>query len=285
MIETLIPDIQNLLKEGKEVSDGDARAFGDRMAELVQTRLKREPREPTLRMSSIGKGNRQLWYEINMPEKAEELHPNTYMKFLYGDVIEELLLFLAEQAGHKVEGRQDELEIEGIKGHRDAVIDGVTTDTKSASPYSFKKFENHLKPEEDSFGYLSQINNYIEAGKDDPVVTDKERGAFFVLNKVTGDMTLDIHQKTNSPIEEIINYKKEMVKQPDPPERCYEDEPMGKSGNRKLSTNCSYCPFRNECWPGLRTFLYATGPVFLTHVEDTPRVHEIVMEATPNSEE
>lgn len=274
-IETLIPDIQELLVKGVEVSDEDAKAFGDKMSELVKTRLKREPREGTLRMSNVGKPNRQLWYEVNMPELSEDLHPNSYLKFLYGDLIEELLLFLAVQAGHKVEGHQDELEIEGIKGHRDAVIDGVTTDFKSASPFSFKKFQQGLKPEQDPFGYISQINNYIEAGQDDPLVTEKDKGAFFVAQKVTGDLTLDVHRKSPVPAAEIIKYKKEMVTQAEPPERCYEDEPMGTSGNRKLGLNCSYCNYKRECWPGLRTFLYANGPVFLTKVVLEPKVPEV----------
>lgn len=226
-------------------------------------------------MSNIGKPDRQLWYEVNMPEKAEQMHPNSYLKFLYGDVIEALLMFLAKQAGHKVEGEQAELEIEGVKGHRDAVVDGVTTDFKSASPFSFKKFERGLQPEEDAFGYISQINNYIEAGKDDPTVVDKTRGAFLAMNKVTGDLALDIHQKSNAPVPEIIKYKKEMVAKEEPPERCFEPEPMGKSGNMKLGINCSYCSFKKECWPELRTFLYSTGPVFLTKVVDEPRVPEV----------
>lgn len=245
------------------------------MAELVKTRLKREPRPGTLRMSNIGKPNRQLWYEVNCPEEGEQLHANSYMKFLYGDVIEELLLFLAVQAGHSVEGHQDELEIEGIIGHRDAVVDGVTADFKSASPFSFKKFESGLKPEEDAFGYISQINNYIAAGEEDPLVTDKDRGAFIVLQKVTGDMTLDVHKKSPVHPADIIKYKKEMVALPEPPERCFEPEPMGKSGNMKLGINCSYCPFKKKCYPELRTFLYANGPVFLTQVEDEPRVPEV----------
>lgn len=274
-IETLIPDIHELLIKGVEVSDEDARAFGEQMAVLVQERLKREPREGTLRMSNLGKPDRQLWYEVNTPEDAEKMHPNSYLKFLYGDVIEALLLFLAKQAGHTVEGEQAELEIEGVKGHRDAVVDGVTTDAKSASPFAFKKFERGLQPEEDAFGYISQINNYIEAGKDDPLVSDKTRGAFLAMNKVTGDLALDIHQKSPVPVEEIIKYKKEMVAQRLPPERCYEPEPMGKSGNMKLGLNCSYCAFKKKCWPEMRTFLYATGPVFLTEVKEEPRVPEV----------
>ena len=279
-IDELIPDIEKLLLEGSEVSDERAEVFGSRMKTLIQERLKREPRAGTLRMSNLGKPSRQLWYEVNTPEDAEPLHPNTYMKFLFGDVIEVLLLFLAEQAGHTVEGQQDTLHLEGVEGHRDAVIDGMTVDAKSASPYSFKKFENHLKPEEDAFGYIQQINNYIECGQEDPLVVDKDRGAFFVMNKVTGDMTLDIHEKSKVPIKDIIDYKKNMVAQPEPPDRCFEPEPMGKSGNMKLGINCSYCPFKFKCWEGLRGFHYSNGPIWLSHVEEEPRVPEM---EKPNS--
>ena len=284
-IETLVSDIQELLTTGVNVSDEDAAEFGKGMAKLIQSRLaERGPRKGTLRMSNMGKPNRQLWYEVNTPELAEKLHPNAYLKFLFGDIIEEVVLFLAKASGHTVEGAQDELRLNGIVGHRDAVIDGVTVDAKSASPFSFKKFQNGLKAEEDPFGYTMQIQSYLEAGKDDPIVTDKERGAFFVVQKVTGDIHLDIHGKSTMPISDIYEFKKEVVSRTEPPERCFEPEPMGKSGNMKLGLNCSYCSFKKTCYPELRTFLYSTGPVFLTHVEKVPDVYEVLSEVTTDLE-
>lgn len=280
-IETLIPDIQDLLTHGKKISDESAQAFGNSMAKMIQNRLQeRGPRKGTLRMSNMGKPDRQLWYEVNHPEKAEKLHPNTYLKFILGDIVEELLLFLVAESGHSVEGAQGEMELEGIKGHRDVVIDGVTVDVKSASPFSFAKFQKGLKADEDPFGYTLQIQSYLEAGQQDPIVTEKDRGAFLVIQKVTGDIHLDVHTKTPVPIKEIYQHKKEVVKLPDPPDRCFEAEPEGKSGNMKLGVNCSYCSFKKECWPGLRTFLYSRGPVFLTHVEREPDVYEVLADET-----
>lgn len=274
-IGSLIPDIENVLVNGVEITDEQVEKFGKIMAEMLRRRLApRTPREGTLRMSNIGKPDRQLWYEVNTPQDAEPMHPNAYMKFLIGDITEEVVLLLAELAGHKVEGQQDEQEIEGIKGHRDVVIDGTTVDVKSASPYSFKKFSDGLKPEDDSFGYIMQINSYIEAGQDDPIVTNKDGGAFLVLQKVTGDLTLDYHSKTNIPIRKIYEHKKEVVSRDEVPERCYPDVPEGKSGNMKLDIVCSYCPFKRKCWPELRTFIYANGPVFLTKVVREPNVPE-----------
>lgn len=240
------------------------------------SRLKREERSPTLRMSNIGKPDRQLWYSINLPEKAEDLRPNTYLKFLYGDLIEELLLFLAELAGHRVEGRQDEHSIAGVKGHRDGVIDGVLVDAKSASPYSFLKFKNHLLdiPGNDGFGYIPQLQSYLSSSKDDPIVQDKTRAAFLAMDKVHGDLALDVHEKDDKDWEAEYNRKKEMVLGPIP-ERCYEPIPHQQSGNLALPTLCGYCSWKKECHPGLRTFLYSNKPVFLTKVVREPNVLEM----------
>ena len=66
-----------------------------------------------------------------------------------------------------------------------------------------------------------------------------------------------------------------MVKQPEPPEKCYEPKPDGKSGNMKLDIGCSYCAYNKACWPDLRAFAYSTGPRFLTEVVNEPKVQEI----------
>lgn len=226
-------------------------------------------------MSNIGKPNRQLWYEVNMPQEAEELHPNAYMKFMIGDLIEEVVLFLAGQAGHTVEAQQDEIEIAGIKGHIDAVVDGTVIDVKSASPYSFQKFEKGLKEEDDSFGYRSQIQGYIEGMKDKEAISDGSRGAFLALQKVTGDLTLDVHPKTNEDIVAMIEEKKRVVASPEIPERCYEPIPDGKSGNLILGVQCSYCSFKKICHPDLKAYKFYGGPKYFTHIEREPNVPRI----------
>lgn len=277
-IDTLVEDIEKVLVDG---IDGDndelITKFGLTLASVISKRLIREERKPTLRFSNIGQPcDRKLWYELNEPEKAEPLRPETYMKFLYGDIIEELILFLAELAGHEVKGRQDEQEISGIKGHRDGVIDGTLVDVKSASSYSFKKFKEGKLKEDDAFGYIPQILSYLEAGQNDPKVQDKDKAAFLVVDKTLGHFTLDFHRRDpDINWSELYNQKKEMVKQENPPERCFEPEPFGKSGNLKLGTNCSYCPFKRHCWPEVRTFLYSYGPVHLVEVVNEPAVPEI----------
>lgn len=197
------------------------------------------------------------------------------MKFSFGDLIELLLLFLSEAADHDVQGTQDEQEIEGIKGHRDAVIDGTVVDVKSASSYSFRKFSEGTLSENDSFGYVDQLQSYIYAGQTDDKVTDKDRGAFLVVDKTLGHICLDIHEKKNVPYDKIYKYKKEMVASEAPPPRGFDPVPEGKSGNEKLGINCSYCEFRKKCYPNARTFLYSNGPVSLVKVVREPNVPEL----------
>ncbi|MGD9682627.1 MAG: hypothetical protein AB7W16_15675 [Candidatus Obscuribacterales bacterium] len=273
-LDTLVEDIYDLVDEGLECTDEELSEFGKGVAEALANSLGRRENKKTLRMSNIGTPcNRKLWYTVKGVE-AERLPPPARLKFAFGHILEELLLFLAKKSGHSVEGRQDTQEIEGIQGHRDAVIDGVVVDVKSASTYSFKKFEEGKLKEDDPFGYSDQIQSYLHAGQDDPLVTDKSRAAFLVIDKTLGNVCLDIHKKDRFPIDSLYRYKKEIVAKDDPPARKYEPIPDGKSGNMKLGMECSYCDFKKTCYPGLRTFLYSNKPVFLTEVKKEPNVPE-----------
>jgi hypothetical protein len=246
---------------------------------MVRLRLaKRDEGRDALRFSSMGKKDRQLWYQQNLPHEGEHMSPKVLFKFLYGDMIEQLLLFFAKEAGHTVEREQEEIEVEGVKGHIDAIIDGVVVDVKSASPYSFKKFADGGLYENDPFGYITQISGYSET------LTPGAGAAFLVADKVHGDIALmrvpaQITQQFK-PAERIAHLK-EVLASDEVPERCYTPVADGKSGNLKLGVNCSYCPFKYKCWEdannghGLRKFLYYNGPVFLTHVANEPRVQEL----------
>lgn len=278
-IDTLVEDIQNLLDKGLENLPEEAIvSFGEATAKQMTSRLVREERKPGLRMSSIGHPCvRKLWLEYHNPDKVEQLSPDTRLKFLYGDLTEEFLLFLAELAGHKVEGRQDTQEIAGILGHRDAVIDGVVVDVKSASTYSFNKFKSGLTADTDTFGYITQLQSYLHAGQKDDKVTDKSRGAFLVCDKTLGHICLDIHPYIPFDWESEYELRKAEVNNSKKiPPRSFEPIPDGKSGNEKLPVNCSYCSVKHLCHDNIRTFLYSTGPVFLTKVVREPNVPEVI---------
>lgn len=276
--------MKSTLQEGvdsipQELTDKFSKGIG----ELVSRRLTKgvEKKGGYLRVSNMGTPcEKKLWYEVNASEDKEELSADTLLKFLYGDLIEAFILFLAEVSGHKVEGTQGEVEIEGVIGHRDAVIDGTIVDVKSASSFSYKKFSEGRLADDDPFGYIPQLQGYLKDGEKDPIVTDKDRAAFLAVDKTLGHFCLDFHQKQDWDWKEVIEHKREVINLPEPPERGFEPEPMGKAGNMKLGTFCSYCSFKQKCYPELRTFLYSTGPVFLTKVEREPDVFEVVRDGT-----
>ena len=278
-IDTLVEDMLAVvdLKGGWDATV--SHLFSTQIKDTLETRLTppTEERKGSLRMSNVGSPcKRKLWYHINDPTGGEVLRPTTRLKFLFGDILEDLLVHLAIAAGHQVEGMQDEMEIEGIKGHRDCVIDGVTVDIKSASSFSFSKFKDGTLRDNDAFGYISQLSSYVYSGKDDPIVTDKKRGAFLVIDKQHANLCLDIHDFSK----DIENKREEVVATkalmglPNPPAKGFDDVADGKSGNRKLATNCSYCEFKDKCWPDLRTYIYSNGPRYLTKVSREPNVME-----------
>lgn len=280
-IHTLVKDIENLILKGKKDIVGEADKLGVEVASNYRDKLlarRDQDEKRTLRMSNLGVPcERKLWFSIHQRDKGEPYPANTILKFNYGDYIESLLLRLAQEAGHDVRGEQDEMEINGIKGHRDCVIDGVTIDVKSASTYSFKKFRDGLTPDKDAFGYIPQLKSYIYAGRDDPLVTKKTTGGFLVVDKQHGHIHLDIHEFTQEEINDvpsIVEHKKDVVSSEEVPPRGFDPVPEGSSGNMRLGTNCSYCEFKHHCHPGLRTFIYSNGPKYLTTVKKLPKVYE-----------
>lgn len=278
-IETIVDDIYDVLSDREhKYNPENTKALGEAIAETVVSKLGAD-QTPRLRFSNIGeKCNRRLWYQINQPEKAEALPPWTRMKFLFGDILEALVLFLSKEAGHNVTGEQTKMELEGLSGSRDAVVDGVTVDVKSASTYSLNKFKDHLKPTEDAFGYLDQVGAYTEAGQADEVVEDKDRFGFLAVDKTLGHIVLDLHSKRKDSAEyyrDTIRRKTEAIKSEGAPDRAFVPELDGKSGNEKLGTKCSYCEFKRTCYPGVRTFAYSNGPRYLTKVVRLPDVPEI----------
>jgi hypothetical protein len=279
---TLPEDIFSLLDEfnDHEVSEENVEWAGELFKQLLRTRLKKREEkkgEEVLRFSALGKKDRQLWYQANMPEKAEKLGGKQQFKFLYGDVLEILLLFLARESGHEVTHEQYEVECDGVRGHMDAVIDGIPVDCKSASSFSFNKFKDGSFKFDDPFGYIQQLSGYCHA------LSSTKRAGFLVADKVNGDICfaeLDEYDIEGNPPGPRIDKLRGVIANESPPSRCYPALPEGKSGNYKLGIGCSYCPHKDECWSdanggtGLRKFFYSRGPVWLTKVVKEPRVSE-----------
>ena len=280
-LDTLVEDIYNkigVLADGEHI-DLDPETidqFGESMKEILYKWSHPEPRgDTTLRMSNIGKKPRQLWFDMKTEGTPERMPPSLFIKFLYGHLLEEIVIFLIKLSGHTVTDEQKEIKVSGIKGHMDCVIDGEVVDVKTASSYAFKKFKDGTLAEDDPFGYMAQLAGYESA-------EGTTHGGFLALNKESGELAMfkpDNFDKPN--IKKKITDIKKAVKLATPPDKCYDDVPDGKSGNMKLAKGCTWCRFKHDCHKdandgqGLRVFKYSTGYRYLTQVPKVPNVIEV----------
>jgi hypothetical protein len=281
-IYNLVDDIYKLVST-KEVPDDvdlyeEIERFGENCKRLMSNLFTEKRDGRKLRMSNIGRDDRYLWNVVNNPDVEEEMTPNTYVKFMYGHLIEEMLLFLTRLSGHEVTDEQKLCEVNGITGSMDCKIDGVVTDVKSVSSFGFKKFKNGDLAYDDPFGYVAQIKGYAHSEGETKfgwLAMDKQNGHLTYLLYDSEDTQAPVYDKISFDIGEHIDRVKKLVEQPEAPEHCHETVPDGKSGNQKLAVGCSYCPYKHTCWPGVRTFLYANGPRYLTEVVNEPKVAEV----------
>jgi hypothetical protein len=288
-LDTLVKDIYHVM-ETKEIPDTvDAEAEIEKFGEGIKSLMRQQfidkdyanaNKRKTIRMSNIGRTDKVLWHTVNGTDK-EPLTANTYVKFMYGHVIEELMLFLTRLSGHSVTDEQKMCEVAGVRGSMDCKIDGIVIDVKSASPFGFKKFKEGTIAMDDPFGYVDQIKGYAYSEGDTKygwLVMDKQNGHICTLVYDEEDTEAPVYKYINHSIVDRIEHVKKLVALPEPPKNCADPVPDGKSGNEKLPTLCSYCDFKHSCYPELRVFAYSYGPKFLTKVVNSPRVKEVVDE-------
>ena len=292
-VDTLVKDIYDLfsldpIKMDEKEVDKHIDTFGEMLKVHIKAFMYEQPRtRGNLRLSAIGKPDRQLWYDVNSKKEIEDLAPSTRIKFLYGYILEELLLLCSSIAGHKVTDQQKEVSVEGVLGHQDAMIDDVLIDCKSASSYSFKKFKSNdlFGKGKDPFGYIGQISAYAEANGigGEGVRPDEIIAAFLVIDKSTGELCLTPVRNTEKDnATHRVNQVKGMVSNDHVPDRCYDPLDDGESGNLKLATGWIYCSHKRECWAdanqgkGLRAFKYARGLNYLVKVSKEPKVEEVM---------
>ena len=281
--DNVVQDIYALM-ESKDADpsvdvEAEIERFGEGIKALMRTEFGRKKREDNrkLRLSNIGRTDRYLWNHYN-GTKGEDLQPHTYIKFMYGHLIEEMLLFLTRMAGHTVTDEQKVCKVEGVVGHMDCKIDGVVTDVKSASSFGFKKFKDGSLVDDDSFGYIDQIKAYAHACGETKVgwlTMDKANGHLTYLKY---DLENTDNAKLKEPIVDRVKHIKQIVEGDEPKRWCHQPVPDGKSGNKKLAIGCSYCQFKEHCYPNLRVFKYSYGPKFLVEVVNPPRVEEVTLD-------
>tara|TARA_Y100000114_G_C11757502_1_gene327723 strand:- start:1216 stop:2052 length:837 start_codon:yes stop_codon:yes gene_type:complete len=274
-LDNLVEDIYDVVYNEKQLDSDLIEDFGERVKNVLKHWSTPRDRDRGLRMSSIGKPARQLWYESKDVDDDYKPSASTKIKFLYGHLLEEVLLLLVKLSGHEVTDEQKEVVVDGIKGHMDCKIDGEVIDIKTASNFAFKKFSEGTLIGNDPFGYMAQLSGYETA-------EGTNEGGFLAINKESGELSLfrpgilskpDAHKK--------ISDLKEALDLDNPPDRCYNPIAEGKKGNEILPPSCVYCKFKNECWSdandgeGLRVFKYAVGLRYFTKVVSEPKVEEI----------
>jgi len=289
IIDTVATDIYMVLDASQDHEpDGQLAAdYAMRIGgEMAKATLKRDkPRERgKLWASDLGKSClRKHWYNFNMPEKQAPLLGHTKFKFLYGNILEEAVLYMAEEAGHTVTDQQARVEYQLfrsgdqqdwlISGRIDGVVDGVLMDVKTTSSYGFTRYKQGINHQNDSFGYLWQLGFYSAYGgfgnaEQGFIWIDKQNG-HIAYTECDVPTVVDIESRAHAIIEAIETEDEcDVVK-------GYTDEPYGKSGNMCLPIACAYCDFKKQCWPGLRTFAYSHKPVDLTVVHREPKAPEI----------
>ena len=284
-IETAIPDIYDLLTSKKKTVgvnvEAECALFGDAMAQVMREAMEEEKsRAGSLRLSGIGKPDRQIYNGYN-GIAGQDLAGATRIKFLYGHLTEAMLVSLLRLAGHSVTDQQKEVQVEGVKGHIDCFIDDRLVDIKSASSYGLKKFKNNTLHKDDPFGYIKQLQAYAYAlgqKKFSWLAMDKSSGELSLLTYDTEDSSAPYAEVLSEDIVDRVKYLKAMVLSAQVPTVCYEPVPEGTAGNMRLASGCTYCDYRENCWPEAREFGYSGRHKWLTKVLKAPRVLEIPKE-------
>lgn len=281
-IDTLLEDIDAIFTNPThKVSEDNLKKFTDTLAGVVKTAIEKSGRreETVIRMSNLGTPDRKLYLDTKNPSTSEGNSAALEQRFLYGHVIEALLIFLIREAGHVVENEQLDVEVDGVPGHLDMTVDGVVVDAKSTSPYQFFKFQSPSKlKQNDTFGYVTQIAGYHEAMKRKTGI-DVNRAAILVQNKSDADKRLLVFDEMEFPnIPDRIKHVRKMLAEPTLPPICHAPELDSKSGNTELASGCKFCRHKFGCFPTLRVFDYANGEKYFTSLVTVPRVPEIVID-------
>lgn len=249
--------LQEVAKGSYKIPQELLAKFGDETKSALKKQFEREERSFKLSMSNVGRPLCQL----KMEKQHGSVNPDGIVRFLFGDLVEDVLLFLLYASGINIlaEQKYTSLEIEGrqLGGTLDIILDlgrgPEVYDIKSASDFAFKSksnmtFKEFLK--QDSFGYCSQLFGYAEAEKILP-------GGFIFNNKSSGEISvLAVPEHFEELKQEALDKAKYNLLNIDTPfKREFDDieETFNKkkTGNKILGTVCEFCDFKFKCWDNL----------------------------------
>ncbi len=222
---------------------------------IVRQCFKKREDKRTLRLSGIGKCLRGQAYNILGYDKDDYLPPRTKMTFLFGDIIEAIIICLANHAGCDIYEQQAEVVLAGIIGHIDGIIkdengDEYVVEVKSMSTASFDMFKRNGMT--DTFGYVSQANSYA--------VAYGCKGIVWVgMNKNTGHLHEEVRlldKKLGQDTVDNISALRDCItptefKQMTPTQETWYRKP---TGNMKLDFVCSYCNFKATCFDNITSY-------------------------------
>ena len=233
--------------------------FADLSRKALKKHFTRKKEDFRLRMSNVGKPLCQLQMQAKGVEPEKPSH-DFIVRMIIGDMLEALVIVLLKAAKIEVKSQHQKVSLgvgdRQIEGEYDIELDDGIYDIKSVSPFSFTtKFNadngyDKIK-QSDSFGYISQGHGYGMAA-------NKPFKGWIAINKTTGEIVFTDAKHTNEEKKEVYSkiYNTSTALLDEKPfERCFTDVEevyySKPTGNRTLGIECSYCPYKHDCWDNL----------------------------------
>ena len=233
--------------------------FADLSRKALEKHFTREKENFRLRMSNVGKPLCQLQMQAKGIEPEKPSH-DFIVRMIIGDMLEALVIVLLKAANIEVKSQHKKVSLDvgdrQIEGEYDIELDDGIYDIKRVSPFSFTtKFNadngyDKIK-QSDSFGYISQGHGYGMAA-------NKPFKGWIAINKTTGEIVFTDAKHTDEEKKEVYSkiYNNSIALLKEKPfERCFTDVEevyySKPTGNRTLGIECSYCPYKHDCWDNL----------------------------------
>ena len=256
---SLISYLVNVLDGKAEMPSYLFDEFAELSRKALEKHFTRKKEDFRLRMSNVGKPLCQLQMQAKGVEPEKPSH-DFIVRMIIGDMLEALVIVLLKAAKIEVKSQHQKVSLgvgdRQIEGEYDIELDDGIYDIKSVSPFSFTtKFNadngyDKIKPS-DSFGYISQGHGYGMAA-------NKPFKGWIAINKTTGEIVFTDAKHTDEEKKEVYSkiYNNSVALLEEKPfERCFTDiEEVYYSkptGNRTLGIECSYCPYKHDCWDNL----------------------------------
>ena len=256
---SLISYLVNVLDGKAEMPSYLFDEFAELSRKALEKHFTRKKEDFRLRMSNVGKPLCQLQMQAKGVEPEKPSH-DFIVRMIIGDMLEALVIVLLKAAKIEVKSQHQKVSLgvgdRQIEGEYDIELDDGIYDIKSVSPFSFTtKFNadngyDKIK-QSDSFGYISQGHGYGMAA-------NKPFKGWIAINKTTGEIVFTDSKHTDEEKKEVYSkiYNTSVALLDEKPfERCFTDVEeiyySKPTGNRTLGIECSYCPYKHDCWDNL----------------------------------